>query len=162
MIIFRTQGFIFRKYRTRCTKYRTASTVAKPYFDAPRSTIQEDVCFTVPGLFATVFLKMNPWGSKRAYVANIVKNWIKLERCILSVWSVWLLVTHLTSEGLTSPSSLLSPWSRTWGGVTSVSLSIRASSVPCPSGGVAELRTAHQSAALGAELSILNSMSITA
>ena len=107
MDVFRTRGFIFSsKYRARCSTYRTASSVAKPHFDAPRCTIHLHVRYTVPALFATVFLKMNPWGSKHAHVKDIVKNEIK-QRCTLLVYSVWLLVTRLTIWG--SHLSVLSP-----------------------------------------------------
>jgi hypothetical protein len=40
--------------------YRTAATIAKPYFDEPGCTIHVDMYFTVPLLVTTVLLKMNP------------------------------------------------------------------------------------------------------
>jgi hypothetical protein len=42
--------------------------------DAPVCTMHVDVRYTVPALFATVYLKMNPKGSKRVRVADIMRN----------------------------------------------------------------------------------------
>jgi hypothetical protein len=41
-------------------RYRTASTVAKPYSDEPGCTVQVDIYRTVPVAATAVCLKMNP------------------------------------------------------------------------------------------------------
>jgi len=71
MNAFRTRGFIFRNYRARFSTYKIASTVTVPHFDAPGCTVHLDVRYTVPALFATVFLKMNSWDSKHAHVEDM-------------------------------------------------------------------------------------------